>query len=161
MHNLQHWGESLNWTPIAWLGVFALLLFCVRILTVWFYMRRLGATFGDSPDENDGEVQAKAEALFLSQKQIVPPVVSSLYFLIGLAFIGITLWGLVSTAWWMIILGVLIWFVVHWPFREAMLSWSRFQNTWMVKQDTDALLKGDLSPEQAKAIKKRLGIDRD
>jgi hypothetical protein len=58
-----------------------------------------------------------------------------------------------------IIVAFLVWVIIHLPFRDVMLSWSQTQNVSMIMQDTDALLKGDLSPEQAKAIKKRLGID--
>ncbi|NOS69868.1 MAG: hypothetical protein HOP33_08050 [Verrucomicrobia bacterium] len=158
MQRLLHWGDHLNWTPIVWLGPAAALLFAVRILTVWFYARRLRQTVGDNPDENDEARLAKAQSLFASQMPVVPLVVSNLYFLLGLAFIGVTIWGLVSTAWWVILLGVLIWYGVHWPFRELMQSWAQFQNTWLIKQDADALLKGGLSPDDEKALKKRLGL---
>src|ERR1700690_2729924 len=158
MHGLLYWGAHLNWTPIAWLGVATVPLFAARLLTVWIYIRRLRKAVGDAPDEHDEATLAKAKALFSSQKPVVRVSVSSFYFLVGLAFIGTALWGLVSAAWWMILLGALVWLIVHWPFREVMLSWAQFQNTRLVMQDADALLKGDLSPEQAKAIKKRLGI---
>jgi hypothetical protein len=100
----------------------------------------------------------KAEELFSSQRPIVPVAVSSFYFLSGVAFIGIGLWGTFCTAWWIFVVSILVWIIIHIPFREVMLSWSQFQNIWMVKRDADALLKGDLSPEQAAATKKRLGI---
>src|SRR5437867_146178 len=103
MHSLLHWGEHLNWIPIAWLGLAAVLLFAARILTVWFYLRRIRDTVGDRPDENDEAAVAKAQALFSSQTPVVPLAVSNLYFLSGLAFIGLALWGLASTAWWMVI----------------------------------------------------------
>ena len=141
-----------------WLGAAAAPLFAVRILTVWFYVRQLRDTVGDNPDEDDPQTLARAQALFSAEMPVVPLVVSNLYFLFGLAFIGVALWGLVSTAWWMILLGVIVWYVIHWPFREVMQSWARFQNTWLIKRDADALLKGGLSPDEEKTIKKRLGI---
>jgi hypothetical protein len=144
MHNLLHWGGKLNWTPIVCLGAAAALVFVARILTVWFYLRRLN----------------KAGELFPSQRPVVPVAVSNLYFLSGAAFIGVTVWGLVSTAWWMVLLGILTWFIIHWPFHEAMLSWSQFQNASLAMRDVDALSKGGLAPEQEEAIKRRLGLHR-
>jgi hypothetical protein len=159
MHNLLHWDDKLNWMPIVCLGAAAALFSVGRILTILFYIRRLREIVGDNFNENDDETLRRAKELFSSQKPVVPLAVSNLYFLSGVAFIGVAIWGLVSTAWWMALLGVLIWFIIHWPFREVMLSWSRFQNTWMIKQDADALLKGGLTPQQEKAIKKRLERD--
>jgi hypothetical protein len=160
MHILSHWGDEMNWKPIVWFGIAAAIVFLARMITVWFYIRRLRETVGDDFDEDDDEALSKAKELFSSQRPLVPVAVSSLYFLSGVAFIGTGLWGTLSTAWWVVILAILVWVIIHWPFREVMLSWSRTQNVWMIKQDTDALLKGDLSPEQARAIKKRLGLDR-
>ena len=77
---------------------------------------------------------------------------------VGVGLILAALWGLISTAWWMLPLGCLCWFVVHRPGREAMESWASFQRSLETIQDADALLKGDLTPEQTKAIKKRLGL---
>jgi hypothetical protein len=143
----------MNWKPIIWLGVATVLIFLARMLTVWFYMRRLREAVGDGADAK------KTAELFSPQKPVVPVAVSSFYFLSGVAFIAISVWGTFSTAWWVIIVAFLVWVIIHLPFRDVMLSWSQTQNVSMIMQDTDALLKGDLSPEQAKAIKKRLGID--
>jgi hypothetical protein len=129
------------------------------MLTVLFYIRRLRETVGDNFDVNGDEILRKAKELISSQRPVVPLEVSNLYFLSGVAFIVVAVWGLVSTAWWVALLGTLIWFIIHWPFREEMLYWSRLQNTWLIKRDTDALLKGGLTPEQEKTIKKRLGRD--
>jgi hypothetical protein len=118
-------------------------------------MRRLRETVGDGADAAKG-----ADELFSPERRVVPASVSGFYFLSGVAFIGIGFWGTFCSAWWVIVAAVLVWFIIHLPFRDVMLSWSQTQNVWMIKQDTDALLKGDLSPEQARAIKKRLGLDR-
>jgi hypothetical protein len=154
--SLFYWGEHLNWKPIVWLALATVPLLTLRLLTVLFYLRRLRKAFGGIPSKHDEAALAKAQVLFSSQEPVVPVTVSSLYFLVGLLFIGITLWGLISTAWWMVFLGVFIWYIVHLPFREVMLSWAQFQNVWTIKRDADALLKGDISPEQAEILKKRL-----
>jgi ABC-type bacteriocin/lantibiotic exporter with double-glycine peptidase domain len=130
MHYFLYWGDHLNWLPIVWLGVASLAVFLTRMLTVWLFLRQL----------------------------VVPALVSSLYFLTGIALILTALWGLIATAWWMLPLGCLCWFVVHRPGRDAMEAWASFQRSLETIQDADALLKSDLTPQQQKAIKKRLGL---
>lgn len=158
MHNLQYWGERLNWVLLAWLGVAAVLLFLARVLTVAAYIRRLHETLGENPDENDAKTMERAQALFSATTPIVPAKISGLYFLSGLTFIGVTLWGTVRTAWWFLPLGILVWFMVHWPFRDAMRSWTQAQKTWLIKRDADALLKSSLSSDEERRTKDNLGL---
>jgi hypothetical protein len=109
------------------------------MLTAWFYTRALLARAGD---ESGDEAVRKLTESFSTQQPVVPAIVSSLYFLSGITLILVTVWGLVSTAWWMLPLGVLSWYLVHMPYREVMESWASFQRALMVVEDTDALLKG-------------------
>ncbi len=127
-----------------------------RMLTAWFYTRALLARAGD---ESGDEAVRKLTESFSTQQPVVPAIVSSLYFLSGITLILVTVWGLVSTAWWMLPLGVLSWYLVHMPYREVMESWASFQRALMVVEDTDALLKGGLTTEQERAIRKRLGMN--
>jgi len=41
MHSLLHWGDQIDWMPVAWLGVAGVLLLLGRMLVVWFYWRRV------------------------------------------------------------------------------------------------------------------------
>jgi hypothetical protein len=131
MNNLLHWGNELNWVPIVFLAGITVLLFLSRVLTVWIFLKRL----------------------------VVPATISSLYFLSGLALILITLWGIISTAWWMLLLGIICWYIVHIPFRKEMESWAQFQNTVMAIEDAETLLNKKLTPEQEETLKKRLGLN--
>ncbi len=130
MDTFLHWGDELNWVPLASLAVSAIIVLLSRLLTVWIFVKRLS----------------------------VPPNVSGLYFLSGIALIVSTLWGLISTAWWTLPLGAFVWYLVHIPFRDAMEIWASVQQGLMVLEDADAFLKGDLTPGQENKVKKRLNI---
>jgi hypothetical protein len=132
MRNFLHWGDQLNWMPVICLGVASALVFLTRMLTSWIFVRRL----------------------------VVPTIVSSLYFLSGVALILVALWGLIRTAWWMLPLGILAWFIIHIPFRDTMEAWSTFQNTSMALEDAELLVKGELTAAQERAIRKRLRLDK-
>jgi len=134
---LLHWGDHLNWRPLAWLGAVALAMFVVRMLTVWFYLRWLVTTVGPDPNCPKAGAVSKAQAQLYSKSPVVPRWVSALYFLFGFALIGITLWGVVSTAWWVILLGPLVWIVVHLPLRKVTLSWFDFQTASRKLQDLE------------------------
>jgi hypothetical protein len=97
--------------PIVYVGVAAVLVFLTRMLTAWFYTRALLAGAGD--ESGDEAVRKLTES---------SAIVSSLYFLSGITLILVTVWGLVSTAWWMLPFGVLSWYLVHMPYREVMES---------------------------------------
>jgi hypothetical protein len=97
---------------------------------------------------------------------VFPAFTSQLYFLSAGAFIVITVWGLISTAWWMLPLGFFTWYFIHLPFRDIMLAsrdmahiFATFQRTASVVEASETLLKGGLTLEQQKAIKRHLGID--
>jgi hypothetical protein len=47
MHKLLHWGDHLNWMPIACLAFAVVLVFLTRMLTIWFYTRTLRTIAGD------------------------------------------------------------------------------------------------------------------
>ena len=126
-----------------------------RLLMVWFYTRRVLAKIGDNAD---AEAMEFVES-FSMQKPAVPHFATSIYYLSGVAFIIVALWGVISTAWWIIPLGFVVWVIVHRPFFEVMQSWAQFQNMTMFKDDADALRRGGLTPEQEKAIKKRMGLE--
>jgi len=136
MHKLLHWGDQLNWIPVVCLVVASLFVFLTRMLTVWFFARRLSAVRGAS----EAEMARILAELLATRRPVVPSVVSSLYFLSGVVLIVVTLWGLVSTAWWMLPLGCLSWIIVHRPFMNEMQVWSQMQSTKMTLEDTDALL---------------------
>jgi hypothetical protein len=105
--NLAHWGNEFNWLPVAILCAAAVAVFLARMLTVWFFTRR----------------------------PVVPNTIPNFYFLSGVALILITLWGTIRTAWWVLPLGCLSWFIVHIPYRDAMESWSSFQRARLGKDD--------------------------
>ena len=136
------------------LGAVGLLLLLTRLLMVWFYSRRVLTKIGDSLDEEAIEFVES----FSMERPAVPHFATSLYYLSGVAFIIVTLWGVVSTAWWMVLVGFVAWVIIHRPFHAVMQSWEGFQNMTMARDDTKALLSGKLTPEQERAIKKRLGI---
>jgi hypothetical protein len=156
MHNLLHWGDQVNWTPIVCLGVAGLLLLLTRLLVVWFYTRRVLTKLGDNADV---EAQMEFVKSFSMQKPAVPHLATNRYYLSDVVFIIVALWGAISTAWWMIPSGFIVWIIVHRPFLEVMQSWSQFHNVTMFKDDADALRKGGLTPEQEKAIQKRMGLE--
>jgi hypothetical protein len=172
MHNLFHWGDQLNWTPVVWLGIASIALFLVRLLTVWvltrIYTRKLLAKLRSetASDAEASESLAELYSILSTRKSVFPVFLSQLYFLSAGAFIVITVWGLISTAWWMLPLGFLTWYFIHLPFRDIMLAsrdmtqiFATFQRTASVVEDSEALVKGGMTLEQEKAIKKRLGID--
>jgi hypothetical protein len=127
------------------------------MLTVWFYTRTLRTL---TADESSEEGVRRLTEFYSARKPAVPPIVSSLYFLCGIALILVTIWGLVTIAWWVLPLGVLCWYLVHIPGHEVMESWASFQRTSTVLEDTDRLVKGGLTTGEETAIKKRLGLDK-
>ena len=172
MHGLFHWGDQFNYTPLVCLGIASAALFLVRLLTVWFltriYTRELLAKLRSesASDAEASESLAELYSILSSRKSVFQVFISQLYFLSAGAFILITTWGLISTAWWMFPLGLLTWFFIHLPFRDIMLAsrditqiFATLQRTASVVEDSEALLKGGLTSEQEKVIKKRLGID--
>jgi hypothetical protein len=156
MHFLLHWGSSLNLTPVVYLVVATFLVFFTRTLTVWFYLRTL-RLINKGTDNEEDSIDRLREFLS-SKKTAVPVIVSSLYFLTGILLIGSTLWGMFSTAWWMLPLGVIFWWLVHHPFKKEMESWASFQTATEKAHDSDTLLKGELTPDQEASLKKRLGL---
>jgi hypothetical protein len=156
MHGFLHWGDHINWTPVACLGVAGILLFLTRMLVVWFYWRRVLTRMNKNSNE---EAQIEFVKSFSMQKPAVPHLATNLYYLCGVAFIIVALWGFFRTAWWMVPVGFVAWVVIHRPFFGVMQSWSQFHSVTMAKDDFDTLQKGGLTPEQESTIKKRLGID--
>jgi len=57
----------------------------------------------------------------------VPTFVSFLYCAAYLLFAGMTVWGTVSTAWWVLLLGLLGAVLIHIPFRESMAGLNQIQ----------------------------------
>ncbi len=171
MHNLLHWGDQLNLTPVVCLGIVSVALFLVRLLTVWFleriYSRDL-LTKLQSQSESDTEVSeclSKLFPIFCGRNSVFPLFVSRLYTLAAAAFIGVTIWGLISTAWWMFLLALLTWYFIHLPFRDIMLSsrvvgeiWRYYVIILSTSADVEALKKGGLTSEQENEIKSHLGI---
>ena len=105
MHNMFHWGDQLNWTPIVWPGIASVVLFLARLLTVWLLIRidtrKLLAKLQSetASDAENSESLAELLSIFAKRKSVFPAFVSRLYFLSAGAFIVITVWGLISTAW--------------------------------------------------------------
>ena len=155
MSNLLHWGDRLNSLPLVWMAIATVSIFLTRLLTIWFYTQRLLKKVGGASVEKVVEVLKTSLA---SGRPVVPTMVSSLYFLCGCGLIIVTLWGLVSTAWWFLPLGGLCWYLAHRPFREVMESWAQTQRLAMISEDAAILLKGGLTTEQQKTIKKRMGL---
>jgi len=171
MHNLLYWGDQLNLTPVLYLGIASVPLFLVRLLTVWFLTRiytRALLTKLLSESTSDTEISETIVELisrFCGRNSVTPIFVSRLYYLAAVAFIGVTIWGLVSTAWWMFPLGILTWYFIHLPFRNIMLSarvvteiWRYWVAILSTTVDVEALKKDGLTPEQEKEIKSHLGI---
>ncbi|HWB54623.1 MAG TPA: hypothetical protein VG722_10535 [Tepidisphaeraceae bacterium] len=129
---MLHWSDQLNWLPLLAMGIAAALVFLARLITAWFFLRRF----------------------------VVPPIISSMYFLCGVSLIVVTIWGLVSTAWWALPLGALAWYLVHAPFRNVMEAWASSQKGLWAIEDADKLLKGGLSPEEEQEMKRRLGLTK-
>jgi len=155
VHNLIHWGEQFNWRPIVCLGIAAVAVFGMRLLTVWFFTRRLITTVKST---SDTEMEKMLAECLSTERPVVPLFVSYLYFFFGVVFLAVIVWGLISTAWWMLVLGYLLWAIVHIPFRDTMNSLAMVQRVSTAANDSDALLKGGLTADQEKEIKKRLGI---
>ena len=155
MRYLLHWGNELNWLPIIVLGIAAVAVFAMRMLTVWFYVRNAAPI---SQIESDDEALKEIKERFTGPRQIVPASVSGLYFLTGVALILATLWGTISTAWWVLPLGCISWFIIHAPFRDVMESWSSFQRAMNISEDADTLMRGGLTPEQERALRKRMRL---
>ncbi|MGO8836439.1 MAG: hypothetical protein ACLQAH_05770 [Limisphaerales bacterium] len=171
MHYLLHWGDQLNWMPVIFLGIASVALFLVRLITVWLLTRIYTLellTKLQSQSESDTEVSeclGKLFSIFCGRNSVLPLFVSRLYVLAAGAFIGITVWGLISTAWWMFLLALLTWYIIHLPFRDIMLSsrvvgeiWRYYVIILSTSADVEALKKGGLTPEQEKEIKIHLGI---
>jgi len=171
MHSLLHWGDQIDWTPVLYLGIASVPLFLVRLLTVWFLTRiytRALLTKLRSQSASDAEISESFVELiykFCGRNSVTPIFVSRLYYLTAGAFIGVTIWGVVSTAWWMFPLGILTWYFVHLPFRNIMLSarvvteiWRYWVAVLSTTVDVEAIRKDGLTPEQEKEIKSHLGI---
>jgi hypothetical protein len=171
MHNLLHWGDQLNWTPVVCLGIASAALFLVRLLTIWFltkiYSRELLAKLlsQSASDAEVSEYLGKLFYIFCGRNSVFPFFVSRLYTLAAAAFIGVTIWGLISTAWWMFLLALLTWYFIHLPFRNIMLSsrvvgeiWRYYVIILSNSANVEALKKGGLTPEQENEIKSQLGI---
>ena len=122
---LLHWGERVNWVPVTYLGGAAVLLFLTRLLTVWFWWRRLRKAQGASDEESEFE-KITVECLNPTTHP-VPIVVSFLYSLAYVLFAAVVVWGTVSTAWWALLLGVLAAVLVHIPFRESMAGLTQIE----------------------------------
>ncbi len=126
------------------------------MLTIWLYVRRIVHPMSEI-ESNDEAVKVIKER-YAAPGAIVPASVSSLYFLTGVALIIVTLWGTITVAWWVLHLGCIAWFVIHAPFRDVMESWSSFQRTMWVSQDAETLVKGGLTPEQERKLRKRIRL---
>jgi hypothetical protein len=125
---LLHWGERVNWTPVAFLGGAAGLLFLTRFLTVWFWWRRIRKAQGAAePGMEETELERIAAECLDPRTHPVPIFVSFLYSLACVLFAAITIWGTVSTAWWALLVGLLAWILVHVPFRESMAELNQLQ----------------------------------
>lgn len=107
MSYVFHWGDQLNWMPLVFLVIISIMVLLMRLILVWFYTR----------------------------KSVVPNVVSNVYFLSGCGLIIVTIWGLINTAWWMLPLGILSWYLAHRPFREEMDSWAQDKKLSMDQED--------------------------
>lgn len=107
MSHVFHWGDQLNWIPLVFLLSVSIMVLLMRMLTVWFYTRQ----------------------------SMVPTIVSNFYFLSGCGLIIVTIWGLINTAWWMLPLGILSWYLAHRPFREEMESWAQDKKLSMDQED--------------------------
>jgi hypothetical protein len=162
--------------PVAYLGIAAVALFLMRLLTVWFltriYTRDLllklrseSASVAES-DEIVAKLHSIISTRIFTGKPMFPTFVSKLYKLAAGAFIIVTLWGLISTAWWIFLLALLTWYFIHLPYHDISLSCRDICQIWVsiltvatTSEDVEALKKGGLTFEQEKEIKKRLGID--
>ena len=122
----------MNWTPIAIVVCAAVAVFVARMLTVWFYIRTLRRIEQASSDETDSKLQSLP-------RTPVPPLVSSLYFLCGVALIAATLWAAFTATWWAIPLGIVLWIIAHQPYRAIMQSWANMQRASEVIQDNARL----------------------
>src|SRR5262249_40651007 len=156
MRWLLHWGDEIYWLPLISLLVAAIAVFGTRMLTIWLYLRRVVLPMSEI-ESNDEAVRVIKER-YSAPGAIVPASVSSLYFLTGIALIIVTLWGTITVAWWVLPLGCVAWFVIHAPFRNVMESWSSFQRTMWVSEDAAAIIKGGLTPEQERKLRKRIRL---
>jgi hypothetical protein len=177
MHSFLHWGEQLNWIPVAFLGIASVTLFMVRLLTVWcvtqIYSRELLSKMRQEnesfSDAENGELLAKLTSIIFTRisdgKTMFPAFVSKLYKLAAAAFVVAAIWGLLSTAWWIFLLALLTWYFVHLPFRDTSLSMRDISQIWLsiltvasTSADVESIKKGGLTFEQEKEMKNRLGI---
>jgi hypothetical protein len=125
---LLHWGERINWAPIAFLGGAAILLFLTRLLTVSFWWHRLRKAEADSdPSSQEREFEKITTECLDPSTHPVPAFVSLLYSLAYLAFAAAALWGTIRTAWWALPLALLAMILVHVPFRESMSALNQLQ----------------------------------
>src|SRR5439155_20190830 len=117
MNWLLHWGERVNWVPVAFLGGAAAFLFLTRFLTVWFWWRRLRkAQVASDPGMEEREFEKITAECLDPKTHPIPIFVSHLYSLAYVLLAAVTLWGTVSTAWWALLLGVLTAVLAHIPF---------------------------------------------
>ncbi len=120
--------ERLNWLPIAFLVGAAALLFLTRFLTVWFWLRRFRRAQGASdPEAEEREFEKVAAECLNPRTHPVPIFVSLLYGFAYILLAAMTIWGMVSTAWWVLLLALLFAILVHLPFRESMAGLNQLQ----------------------------------
>jgi hypothetical protein len=104
------------------------LLFLTRFLTVWFWWRRLRrAQGGPDPEMEEREFEKITAECLDPRTHPVPVYVSFLYSLAYVLLAAMTVWGTVSTAWWVLLLGALTSILVHVPFRESMAGLKQLQ----------------------------------
>jgi hypothetical protein len=143
MQQLLHWGEHFHWIPIAWLFAAAVGMLAVRLLAAKLFARSL-VRWAKARIRGDSKAKMPAE---------LPQPLTSLYFLFVIAFLGITIWGLASTAWWMIVLGFLAWIVVHLPYTpyrevtEPEISYLRLPFSQRERREIKSLLRGGARTE--------------
>jgi hypothetical protein len=96
-----HWGEHVNWTPLAFLAATAALLLLTRLFTAWFWWHRLRkAQYASDSQAQEIEFEKITAECLNPSTHPVPMIVSHLYAIAYLLFAAMALWGTVSTAWW-------------------------------------------------------------
>jgi hypothetical protein len=137
MNWLVHWGERVNWVPLAFLAVAVGLLFLVRSLTVWFLWRRLRQAQAES--ESEAELESNHEKIVLhyldSGTHPVPMFVSWIYLIVYVLVAVMTVWGTICTAWWILLLGPLTAILAHVPFRQTMAALTQLERIRAMADD--------------------------
>jgi hypothetical protein len=128
MSLLLHWGDRLNWHPVTLLGAAAGLLLTVRLLTAWFWLRRLRrAQIAPDPETEQAEFEKITQECLDPKTHPIPTFVSHLYLLAYIVFAAVTVWAVVATAWWAMPLSILTAIFVHLPFRGTMAGLSQLE----------------------------------